>query len=66
MGRLLQREKFEVPLSLSFFLSSFLSLSLFLTLFPSLSPYLSFPLSCGFCLDWVSADVTNVFANCNF
>ena len=77
-GSVLQRENFEVSLSLSFFLSlsSFLSLSLFLSpsLFLSLSPFLSLSLSpslslslsCGFCLDRVLVNVTNGFANCNF
>ena len=32
----------------------------------SLSPSLSLSLSCGFCLDWVLADVKNDFTDCNF
>ena len=32
----------------------------------SLSHFLSLSLSCGFCLDWVLADVKNDLADCSF
>ena len=43
------------------------SFSLSLSSSFSLSPSFSFSLSlsCGFCLDWVLADVKNNFADCN-
>ena len=44
----------------------FFPLSYFLYLSLSLAPSLFLSLSCGFCLDWVLADVKDGFTNCNF